>query len=64
MLVKVLLFESDLIVRMAPYINTLWQACMLYNIVHFTLYNTAVLFPGRSRGPGGNITFIRGEIQP
>ena len=63
MLLKVLLFETDLLVRMAPYINTLWQLCMLYNIAHFTIHNTAVLFPG-SRGPGGNITLIRGKIRP
>ena len=44
MLLKILFFETDLILRMAPYINTLWQLCMLYNIAHFTLYNTAVLF--------------------
>ena len=63
MLLKILLLDTDLLLRMAPYINTLWQLCMLYNIAHFTLYNTAVLFPG-SRGPGGNITLIRGKIRP
>ena len=56
MLWKILFLETDLLVRMAPYINTLWQLCMFYNIAHFTLYNSAVLFPGY-RGPGGNITF-------